>query len=51
MGVFQNKGHMISYYHLKKNRKKIGVAQKLGQSGQNKKNWKKIGKKLVLCAF
>ena len=35
--VIQNKEDIISYYQLKKNWKKVGEAQQLGQSCQNEK--------------
>ena len=47
MRLFQNKGHMISYYKMKKNLKNR-YAQKLGQ---NSSKLAKIGKKLIFCAF
>ena len=51
MRVIQNKEDMISYYQLKKIGKKVGEAQKLGQSCQKLENLRKFDKKLVLYAF
>ena len=48
MRLIQNKEDMISYDQLKKNSKKVGEAQKLGQSCQK---MRKFDKKLVLYAF
>ena len=46
MRVIQNKEDMISYYQLKKIGKKVGEAQKLGQSGQKSEKLRKIG---IIC--
>ena len=42
MRVIYNKEDMLSYYQLKKNEKKVGKGQKLGQSCQKMRKFEKI---------
>ena len=50
MRLIQNKEDIISYYQLKKKGKKVGEAQKLGQSCQKREKLRKFCKKIgIIC--
>ena len=52
MRIIQNEEEMISYYQLKKNKKKKQGRPKIRPKlGRKLSKLAKIGKKLVLCAF